>query len=326
MTRGRVPTRRSLAGLAAAGAAALLTVPATASAIPTQTFTDPVGGAPVAGQPLPDNCRFFATPGGDFCGPDITGVTFSTPGDGNLHVDIAYASLPVVFGIPQQVEHVDIGLYPKTATAVDLFWDRRIVKFSGGWVVSARTGQTTYGTGGATQRPLGIEIVVPLSAVGGDPAAWRYVVNAGIVGEVVPEHAELVPNAGFIDLTGDPTPQILRANIGPLAGIPAVQRGAALTGTLTLGGPADELLVEALVKPRLLQPSAATRAPLKRIALFRKRNVTAGPIAVRLPLTRSVRSKLKARPSAAITLRITLRDEGVAGVRTRQVIWTAPAR
>ena len=38
--------------------------------------------------------------------------------------------------------------------------------------------------------PLGIELLVPLSAIGGDPTQWRYVVNAGNIGEVVPEHAE----------------------------------------------------------------------------------------------------------------------------------------
>src|SRR5262245_21222080 len=91
----------------------LLGAPGTASAIPAQTLTDPTG----------DNCRDFATPPGNWCGPDISQAVFSTPGDGNLHVDITYASIPtnVIGGTPLEElpAYVELGIYPKSATSPD---------------------------------------------------------------------------------------------------------------------------------------------------------------------------------------------------------------
>jgi hypothetical protein len=325
--------------------------PAPAAAITTQTVDDPVGGEPVAGMPTPDNCRAYTAPAGVFCGPDITRVVFSTPGDGNLHVDITYASLPLIFGTPQTVENVEIGLYPKTATARDFFWDRRVSRAAAGF--SVNTPPTVHGAVAATLRPLGIELLVPLSAIGGDATLWRYVVNAGNIGEVVPEHPELVPNDGFIDLTGDAappgpvvppapvepvvppappappepvvTPASVRALIAPLAGIAPVQRGPSLGGQVTLAGDADQITVEALVRPALLRsPTAAAPPPLKRIGVFTKRGVKAGKLTFRVPLSRATRAKLAVRPATAITLRITLRVGATKGVRSKQVTWKRP--
>jgi len=335
--------------IAAAGTLA----PASALAIPSQTFVDPVGGTPVPGTPLPDNCRTYTTPPADICAPDVTQVVFSTPGDGNLHIDITYASLPTVFGFPSSVEHVEVGLYPKAATTVDLSWDRRVSKFGSSFSVNKPP--TAHAPVLANLRPLGIKLVVPLTAIGGDPTVWRYVVNAGNVGEVVPEHAELVPNTGFIDLAGDPapppppspppappptppappvpleppvTPAMLKALIGPLTGIVPVQRGPALAGQVTLKDGADALTVEALVRPATLRPPAAgaAPAPLTRIGIFTKRNVQAGKLAFRVPLSRAIRAKLALRPTSAITLRVTLRVGQTKGSRTKQVVWKRPVR
>ena len=133
-------------------------------------------------------------------------MVFSTPGDGNLHIDITYAALPLaVGGLRADGENVEVGLYLKTATVVDGLWDRRVSSTALGFAVNKPP--TVFGSVDTILSPLGIELLVPFSAIGGDPALWRYVVNAGIVGEVVPEHAELVPNAGFIDLAGEPRRQ-----------------------------------------------------------------------------------------------------------------------
>ncbi len=236
----------------------------------------------------------------------------------------------------------------------DLFWDRRVSKSGAGF--SVNKGATIHGAVVANVRLLGIELLVPLSAIGGDPTLWRYVVNAGNIGEVVPEHPELVPNDGFIDLSGDATPPVppvtppappgpvtpplppgpvepvvtpaaVRALIKPLAGILPVQRGPALAGQVTLAGDADQITVEALVRPAMLRPptaAAATPPPLTRIGVFTKKAVKAGKLTFRVPLSRATRAKLAVRPATAITLRVTLRVGQTKGTRSKQVTWKRP--
>ena len=168
--------------------------------VSAQTLTDPVG----------DNCRDYPGPMGTFnrCGPDITQAVFSTPGDGNLHVDVTYASLPINgtgdAAFQEQPDFIELGIYPKSYAepkfAVGTY---RFVRGGATWKLQAVTpGLQNVGDGSAIVRALGIELVVPLGPLG-DFANWRYVLNAGSTGEVVPEHPELAPNSGLFDLAGD---------------------------------------------------------------------------------------------------------------------------
>jgi hypothetical protein len=161
-----------------------------------QTLTDPAG----------DNCRDYTTPTGNFCGPDITSAKFSLPGDGFLHVNVTYASIPpLIIGgtqIEQTSEHIEMGLYPKTATAPDFTaLTYRFSKWtSTTWKLQQKTDNLRpVADGSATPGPLGIELRVPLGPLG-DPKNYRYALNAGIVGEVIPEHPDLAPNSGLFDL------------------------------------------------------------------------------------------------------------------------------
>ena len=117
----------------------------------------------------------------------------------------------------------------------------------------------------------------------------------------------------------------MRALISPLAGILPVQRGPALNGTVKLTGDADQITVEAFVRPAMLRPpTAAVVPPLKRIGVFTKRNVKTGKVKFSVPLTRATRAKLAVRPATAITLRVTLRVGETKGVRSKQVTWKRP--
>lgn len=342
-------------GSAIVGAAIgeLATGAAPAKAISPQTLTDPVG----------DNCRNYDVGVGirTFCGPDITRAAFSTPGDGSLHVDVTYASLPSDALGTQSVEYVELGIYPKAATTPSLFalpGTYRVTRTtSQGWTLQTTNGGfKVVGQASVTPRALGIDIAVPLSPLGGDPTAFRYAVNAGNAGETIPEHPDLAPNTGLFDLVGDaappPTtpaappkiPSTPMSGSGKTAGlraltIPSRQRGGAISGRLDVTGPGGDLAIDALVPGEALAPRSkprrrgakksrlrrvAKKPKLHRIAKLTKRGVRAGTVRFRLSLQRSIRRKLAGR-TVRVTLRISLRPRrGKTVTQSRTVRLAVP--
>ena len=114
--------------------------------------------------------------------------------------------------------------------------------------------------------------------------------------------------------------------ISPLTGILPVQRGPALVGNVMLGDDADQITVEASSGPMLRPPTAASPPALTRIGLFTRRNVNAGKVTFRVPLSQATRTKLGVRARTAITLRVTLRIGQTKGLRSKQVTWKRPVR
>lgn len=181
------------------GLAALAIAPATASAV---TFTDPAG----------DNCKSYSMIG-THCGPDISQVELEAPGDGNLHVTVMFSSLPV--DIVQQIpEFTELGIYPLTATSPLPNQVNLAYRFH--WIpptkwnlekYEAGKGITFLQTGSAAVGAMDIELVVPLAPLG-DPAGYKYAVNSGNVGEVIPEHPDLAPNEGLFELGPAPVAPI----------------------------------------------------------------------------------------------------------------------
>ena len=297
-----------------AAIAALIALPAApAPAMAPQTFIDPVG----------DNCRDYSN--GNQCGPDITRVTFTTPGDGNLHVDIAYASLPVSTdpALPTQVpEFVDLGIYPLAATSPNLFATTdtyRVAQTSPGeWTLSSISGGLkVVGSVTAVPSGYGIELSVPLLPLS-FPWTHRYAVNAGSAGETIPEHPDLAPNSGLYSLVDDtPAPPVAPpvAAISALTGISGKQRGKAISGTVAVSVPGD-LTIEALVR--------GAGSKLAIIGKLTKRGVKAGKVSFRVALTAKTRRKLAGRRSQ-VTLRLTLKPLlGASITQTRAVTLTVP--
>ena len=103
--------RRKRRWLGPAGWRGAALAPGVASA---ETLTDPVV----------DNCRNYpglpGSPDITGCGPDISQAAFTSPGDGNLHVNVSYASLPSGPPFPQLLTYIELGIYPKTATTPQL--------------------------------------------------------------------------------------------------------------------------------------------------------------------------------------------------------------
>lgn len=176
--------------------------PASASAA---TLTDPVG----------DNCREYTIPSGSHCGPDITSAEFTIPGDGFLHVDVSYASLPVDF-IQQKPEYIELGIFAPASTSPDLevgdFRFHHLEPKMGEQVWRLEEITPTFkpvGDGSAVVGSLGIELLVPLAPLG-DLEDHRYALNAGSTGEVIPEHPELAPDTDLFDLAKSlPSPPLL---------------------------------------------------------------------------------------------------------------------
>ena len=165
-----------------------------------QTLTDPAD----------DNCRDYTSPPGNFCGPDITEAVFSLPGDGFLHVDVTYDDIPtnMIGGnpIPEQEEHIELGIYPNTAAAPDFnVLAYRFVRVGSTWKLQQKTtgGLVPVADGSALTDPseLGIDLRVPVGPLG-DPADYYFALNSGNIGEVIPEHPELAPNTGLFALEG----------------------------------------------------------------------------------------------------------------------------
>lgn len=278
--------------------ATLAVAPAIAS---SQTLIDPVG----------DNCRAYPMIG-NHCGPDITQAVFTTPGDGNMHVDITYASLPTeVFGevsIPQLPEYVEVGIYSATATSPALTGlAYRFSKFGAGWKLQKNDqGLKVVGDGTATPRALGIELVFPLAPLG-DPLAWRYAVNAGNTGELIPEHPDLAPNSGLFALPAAPPPGgggITESVITALDGIAGRQKGTKIKGAIEVSTPGT-LRVQALVRPGAL----ASTAQLKVIGKATKAVTAAGTVRFKVPLKKSAKRKLSGK-KVKVTLRLALTAEG----------------
>ena len=308
--------RRSVRSAASITAALLALLAAPALALSPQTLLDPVG----------DNCRDYALLG-THCGPDITQVVFSAPGDGNLHVDVSYASLPVDSGVPQLAEDVDLGIYPLDATTPSLFGvigTYRVAQTSPGqWTLQSISALfQVVGSVTATVRPLGIELAVPLATLG-DPSIHRYAVNAGSSGETIPQHPDLAPNTGLFDLAGETPPvptttggtTAVTPAIKALSGIPARQRGNAIAGKVDVSVDGD-LTIQALVP--------AAKSKLKSIGTITKRGVNAGTVSFRLPLPASARKKL-AGHKTQVTLRLSLKPaSGKTVTQTRKVSLTVP--
>ena len=85
-----------------------------ALALSPQTLTDPVG----------DNCRDYGAGSGASADRTSRRSSSRRPGDGNLHVDITYVSLPPSPGpeLPAQIpEFAELGIYPIAATTPDLY-------------------------------------------------------------------------------------------------------------------------------------------------------------------------------------------------------------
>ena len=157
----RVGCRKRLMARSCGVVVALTLVPGVASA---QTLTDPVG----------DNCRNYpglpGSPDITGCGPDISQAVFQpVPGDGNLHVNVSYASLPSGPLIPQLPTYIELGIYPKTATTPQLVvGSHRFSNFGGTWKLQllSSTAFQVLADGSATTSALGIELVVPLGPLG----------------------------------------------------------------------------------------------------------------------------------------------------------------
>ena len=314
----RIAFHRPTRSVAVIGALllALLAAPALGM-MPVQTFADPVG----------DNCRYY---GLDVyhCGPDIEQVVFSAPGDGLLHVNVSYASLPATTNPefpPQVPEFVDLGIYPPAATTAKLFAlpdTYRVAQTAPGeWTLTSITdGFKVIGTAAATVRPLGIELAVPFSRLG-FPWLHRYAVNAGSAGETIPEHPDLAPDIGLFELVEEaPAPPVTpkpgggisatTPSIKGLSGISGKQRGKAISGTIdvSVGG---DLTIEALV------PTAKSK--LTGAGRLTKRGVGAGKVSFRMTLASSARRKLAGRQSK-VTLRLTLKPFVGATVRQSRVV------
>jgi hypothetical protein len=169
--------------------------PASASAV---TFADPAG----------DNCREY-TMIGTHCGPDISQVELEAPGDGNLHVTVSFSALPV--DIIQQIpEFTELGVYPPTAASPLPNQTNLAYRFHRlpptKWDLEryeAGKGITFLQTGSAVVGAMEIELIVPLAPLG-DPASYKYAVNSGSTGEVIPEHPDLAPNEGLFELGAAP--------------------------------------------------------------------------------------------------------------------------
>ena len=161
----------------------LLAAAPPALALSPQTLTDPIG----------DNCRDYGTALGSLCGPDISQVVFSAPGDGNLHVDITYVSLPPAPSpeLPAQTaEFAELGIYSISATTPDLNADSsafRVAQTSPGvWTLQSITTFTIIDTVTAIPRTMGLELVVPLTSLGA-ATDHKYAVNAGSPAEAIPD-------------------------------------------------------------------------------------------------------------------------------------------
>ena len=136
-------------------------------------------------------------------------MTFTAPGDGNLHVDIAYASLPASTdpALPTQVpEFVEIrGLPAHSDDAEPLRHHRHLPRRpdqSRAWTLSSISGGfNAVGSVTAVPSAFGIELSLPLLTLG-FPWTHRYAVNAGSAGETIPEHPDLAPNSGLFDAGG----------------------------------------------------------------------------------------------------------------------------
>jgi hypothetical protein len=162
----------------------------------------PAASGKTLNDPVNDNCRTYPFATGNFCGPDITRADFSLPGDGFLHIDVDYASMPSSGGIAQTQENIELGIYPKTATAPDFnVLAFRFSKWGPTWKLQQKTSSLApVADGSATiTGPLGIELRVPVGPLG-NPTDYLYALNAGRDGEVIPEHPDLAPNSGLFDL------------------------------------------------------------------------------------------------------------------------------
>jgi hypothetical protein len=280
-------------------AALLLAQAPTALAISPQTLSDPIG----------DNCRDYGVAYGSLCGPDVSQVVFSAPGDGNLHVDITYVSLPPSPKpeMPdQKPEFAELGIYSLSATTADLYGAPnayRVAQTSPGeWTLQSMSTFTMVGTVTANVRPMGLELIVPLTVLG-DAASHKYAVNAGSPGESIPMHPELVPNTGLFEFAPEPPAIAVESTtltgstaIKGLASIRARQSGRDLAGSLVLGA-AGDLTIDAL---------ARVGSKRRSIGKFRKAGAKAGDLSFRIRVTPSVRRRLAGR-RAQVTLRFTLK-------------------
>jgi hypothetical protein len=279
---------------------ALLVAQAPAAlAISPQTLTDPIG----------DNCRDYGAAYGSLCGPDVSQVVFSAPGDGNLHVDITYVSLPPSPKpeMPdQQPDFAELGIYSLAATTADLGGAPnayRVAQTSPGqWTLQSMSTFTMVGTVTANVRPMGLELVVPLTVLG-EVTTHKYAVNAGSPGESIPMHPELVPNTGLFEFPPEPPAIAVESTvltgstaIKGLAAIPARQSGRQLAGSVVLGA-AGDLTIDAL---------ARVGSKRRSIGKFTKAGAKAGNLSFRIRVTPSVRRRLDGRRTP-VTLRFTLK-------------------
>ena len=318
----RVGCRKRLMARSCGVVVALTLVPGVASA---QTLTDPVG----------DNCRNYpglpGSPDITGCGPDISQAVFTSPGDGNLHVNVSYASLPSGPLIPQLPTYIELGIYPKTATTPQLVvGSHRFSNFGGTWKLQllSSTAFQVLADGSATTSALGIELVVPLGPLG-DPSNYLYALNSGSNGEVIPEHPDLAPNTGLFSLAAAPGgggggggTTLLTPEIEKLTGIPKRQTGTKIAGRVNITTPGS-LTVDALVPQSAVKASAAAKK-LTSIGKVTKKNQPAGTVRFSLRLKKAAKRKLAGK-RVKVTLRLTLKPTGQSAVTaTRKVTLKVP--